>query len=455
MNALICACDAHGGGSNTLTSPPQRDGIFTLRPKRSQRESSPCSNTGFVILLAVLITASTALYAGSEAGRVTGSVTDPSEGTVAAAQVRLLSSATGTARETATDENGHYRFDPVPAGLYEVAVSAPHFAAVTRKNVTVRAGEETPVPFRLSITEVKTVVSVTESEILAGQEVVSPTVARSGDTASLLAGTPGLSLYGNGGVSSLPAIHGMEDDRVRILVDGVDLISACANHMNPPLSYIDPTNVGSIKVLAGITPVSAGGDSIGGTIAVDSRAPEFAGAGKRTLLGGEAGTFYRSNGDTFGSHLNFSIASETLSLRYAGSVSRSGDYSSAANFEAPGLAAVDKGSQGLRCLRTNHWHPALHFGNSQRLKRERRWFRSGLQWKSVPLEHAQIQARRWRSECETPEGRLLRLGRSYRRIRWWLRGHPPALVRRSLLRSSRCLRSPRPPSSSWHPPAVR
>ena len=75
----------------------------------------------------------------------------------------------------------------------------------------------------------------------------------------------------------------MADDRVRVKVDGMDLISACANHMNPPLSYIDPSSVGSISVYAGITPVSVGGDSIGGTIQVNSQAPEFAKEGQGTL----------------------------------------------------------------------------------------------------------------------------------------------------------------------------
>ena len=81
----------------------------------------------------------------------------------------------------------------------------------------------------------------------------------------------------------MPAIHGMEDDRVQIVVDGMDPISACANHMNPALSYIDPSNVGSIKVFAGITPVSVGGDSIGGTISVNSPVPEFAATGQAPL----------------------------------------------------------------------------------------------------------------------------------------------------------------------------
>ncbi len=118
---------------------------------------------------------------------------------------------------------------------------------------------------------------------------------RTSDTARLLEDQPGVSLYGAGGVSSLPVIHGMADDRVRTQVDGMDLISSCPNHMNSALSYLDPSNVGSVKVFAGITPVSVGGDSIGGTIQVDSAAPVFANAGEDTLFKGQAGAFYRSN----------------------------------------------------------------------------------------------------------------------------------------------------------------
>ncbi len=96
------------------------------------------------------------------------------------------------------------------------------------------------------------------------------------DTAKLLENTPGVSMYENGGVSRLPAIHGMADDRLKILVGGVQATSACSNHMNPPLSYVDPNNVQKIEVLSGIMPVSKGGDSIGGSILVTPRQPAFA-----------------------------------------------------------------------------------------------------------------------------------------------------------------------------------
>jgi iron complex outermembrane receptor protein len=163
--------------------------------------------------------------------------------------------------------------------------------------------------------------------------------AATSDTAGLLRDVPGVSLYGAGAVSSLPAIHGLADDRLRIKVDGMDLISACGNHMNPPLSYIDPTAVGSIKVFAGIAPVSSGGDSIGGTILVDSAAPEFARAGQGTLVKGEAGVFYRSNGNANGGNLSATIASEKLSVSYAGSTAQAGDYKAGGNFKAAGRAA--------------------------------------------------------------------------------------------------------------------
>ncbi|MBZ0090777.1 MAG: TonB-dependent receptor plug domain-containing protein [Sulfuricellaceae bacterium] len=161
----------------------------------------------------------------------------------------------------------------------------------------------------------------------------------SGDTADLLGGLPGVSLYGAGGVSSLPAIHGLADDRLRIKVDGMDLISACANHMNPPLSYIDPSNVGSVKVFAGIVPVSVGGDSLGGTIEASSPAPEFAAAGQGTLLKGRAGTFYRSNGDAKGGNVSATAASEQFSMTYRGSSVAAGNYSAANAFKPSGLAA--------------------------------------------------------------------------------------------------------------------
>ena len=169
----------------------------------------------------------------------------------------------------------------------------------------------------------------------------------SSDTANLLRSVPGVSLWGAGGVSSLPSVHGLADDRLRIQVDGMDLVSACGNHMNPPLSYIDPTRVGSVRVFAGITPVSVGGDSIGATIQVDSPAPEFALAGEGRRVQGQAGAFYRSNGDGMGLNLSATYATEQMSLRYDSSAAEADNYKAARDFKAAGPAASDKPAQWL------------------------------------------------------------------------------------------------------------
>ncbi|HBG30974.1 MAG TPA: TonB-dependent receptor, partial [Gammaproteobacteria bacterium] len=157
--------------------------------------------------------------------------------------------------------------------------------------------------------------------------------AATSDTARLLADAPGVAVNAAGGISSLLSLHGLADDRLRILVDGMSLISACPNHMNPPLSYLDPAQVESIKVWAGLTPVSVGGDAIGGTIAVESAAPEFAKDGAQRLTKGEIGGGYRSNGDAYRGHVSVTQASENISLRYDGAYAQSDNYEAGGDFK--------------------------------------------------------------------------------------------------------------------------
>jgi len=162
--------------------------------------------------------------------------------------------------------------------------------------------------------------------------------AATGDAADLLQGVPGVSLNGAGGISSLPAVHGLADDRLRIQVDGADLMPACPNHMNSPLSYADPTRIENVTVYSGITPVSVGGDSIGGSIQIKSAPPEFATPSNPFLASVLAGSFYRSNGNAVGYNLGATLAGEWLNLTFRQSDSWSENLRAAGNFKpvAPG-----------------------------------------------------------------------------------------------------------------------
>jgi iron complex outermembrane receptor protein len=211
-----------------------------------------------------------------------------------------------------------------------LAAAAQQEAALQTVTVTATPGSETPA-------------GASET---ARRDIQAARPASS-DTATLLRFLPGVSLSGAGGVSSLPSVHGLSDDRLRIQVDGMDLISACGNHMNPPLSYIDPTRVGSVRLFAGITPVSVGGDSIGATIQVESAPPAFTAPGEAPRISGEAGAFWRSNGNALGAHLEASYAREQFSLRYDGSTAQSDNYKAARGFKPAGPAASNKPTQWL------------------------------------------------------------------------------------------------------------
>lgn len=165
---------------------------------------------------------------------------------------------------------------------------------------------------------------------------IAPERARTSDTARLLTRIAGVSAYGGGGVSSLPVIRGLADDRLRTKVNGMDLVASCPNHMNAPLSTIDPTAVDSIQVFPGVTPVSVGGDSIGGSILVQSAAPAFADPG-RHLAEGDAGAFYRSNGDSWGGNLSGTYATEHLSFNYSGAYAQADNYLAGGNFKDYGF----------------------------------------------------------------------------------------------------------------------
>ncbi|ADR35121.1 TonB-dependent receptor [Sulfuricurvum kujiense DSM 16994] len=229
-------------------------------------------------------------------------------------------------------------------------------------------------------------ISVTATQTDNGSATVpdlSGLRAATSDTASLLRDVPGVSLYGAGGVSSLPVIHGLADDRLRIKVDGMDLIASCPNHMNPALSYVDPTNVDNMKVYTGVSPVSVGGDSIGGSIIAETHAPKFALPGQGNLFEGEVGAFYRSNGNAHGGNLSATYATDSLSVTYAGATAQSDNYDAGGDYRnfsvtsavnanhpadgAPKLQNLGTNEVGSTAYKTQNHTLGLAYQNSNQL----------------------------------------------------------------------------------------
>ncbi len=138
------------------------------------------------------------------------------------------------------------------------------------------------------------------------------------DTAALLEEAPGAAVIRNGPLSGIVQLRGLSDDHVNVLVNGMEITPACPNHMDPPLLEIAPSSLQSLTVLAGITPVSLGGDNIGGIVLADRKPPVFS-SDARTLWSGDLGSFYRSSDDGTGVNGNLNVAGQDWSASYNGS----------------------------------------------------------------------------------------------------------------------------------------
>lgn len=253
---------------------------------------------------------------------------------------------------------------------------------------------------------------------LAGDALKAALASRR-DTASVLGSLGGVHVQTGGGLSGLPIIHGMAGDRNRIQVDGMDFIASCPNHMNPPLSYIDPAHVGSLTVFTATSPVSAGGDSIGGSVQVQSPAPQFA-EGSNWQPSGEFGLRYHSNGNALHGDVRLALANDRWQLHYQGNHARAGNYRAASafrSFTASGraghdLATDEVGSSGYRVQQhtlglafrrgIHLWQahyalqdiPAQHYPNQRMDMLENRQYRWQLHYQASP-DWGSLEARLW------------------------------------------------------------
>lgn len=272
-----------------------------------------------VLLSALVLLLSHTAFA---AGRVHGVVQDQTGAVIPGAVVTLVDTA-GTATFSAVaDTRGQFSVEGVPPGRYDMAAASPGFETIGRM---LELTDATPdeVTLVLPIARQSAYVDVA-GRVRTGNPAQAAGRARTNDTSALLDGTPGLSLAGNGGLSGIPSLHGLGDDRVKLTINGMTLAPACSGHMNPPLSYIDPANLASITVMAGITPVSAGGDSIGGSVAVESARPAFAPTGVEVHASVSA--YARSNGGVRGGNASFSAATDRVRIGYVGAYAESDNY---------------------------------------------------------------------------------------------------------------------------------
>ena len=125
----------------------------------TQAKKSPHRISFFVIACALALTIPTAMY-GQATGTFSGTVADKSGASIPGASVTATSQTTGLARETKTDEVGHYLIPLLPVGTYTVRVDYTGFQSSETKDLNLQVDQARELDFSLAPASVSSTITV-------------------------------------------------------------------------------------------------------------------------------------------------------------------------------------------------------------------------------------------------------------------------------------------------------
>jgi hypothetical protein len=203
-------------------------------------ESSPCIVTFASRVIAAILLLGVPGLPQSFTGRIVGTVTDPSGGVVAGAEVRISNVATGLSATTRANDDGNYSVTELPRGEYEIEVSSAGFKHFVRRGIQLSIAQQARVDVRLELGSVSESVEVTaDASLLETVDSVLGKVVENKriidlplntrNVYSLLYLTPGVTgsvstTYGTGF-----GINGARNSMLDILVDGVSTAHPTVN----------------------------------------------------------------------------------------------------------------------------------------------------------------------------------------------------------------------------------
>ncbi len=231
----------------------------------------------FVILIVFIIGFS---YAKPKA-TIRGRVSDQEGRPLAEIKVEVI----GTPIATETLSNGTFALEDPAPGKYTVLFTHPDYILVSLEiTVSEKPGKLIEVvlapknPMLLIIKEEITVTAEADSILdvsLPSHRTILPSsvIAELGaaNIAEVVEKIPGVSMVGKGGYSMVPAIRGLAEHRILLLVDGVRLTSE--RRIGASASFINLNDIDRIEVNRGPYSVFHGSGAIGGIINIVTKSP--------------------------------------------------------------------------------------------------------------------------------------------------------------------------------------
>src|SRR5690348_1192954 len=103
------------------------------------------------ILVSFVAISSTGLFAQSDRGTITGTVSDPAGAVIANAAVQARNTETGGTYPVAASSTGNYTIPQLPAGTYELSVMVPGFKTVVRPGLIIQAAQTIRVDVTMQV----------------------------------------------------------------------------------------------------------------------------------------------------------------------------------------------------------------------------------------------------------------------------------------------------------------
>ncbi len=240
-------------------------------------------------------------------GSISGMVKDSTGAVVGRARVMLISPQQALLDTTTSDPEGRFGFSEVPSGSYEIRVSRTDFGN-GRKAVTVQSGSVSEVEIELELGALSEEVTVTAE---AGQAQDIDRVAQrvnvisdelilqraTGVLAQVAEEEVGVAVQRTSPTVGAVVVRGLTE--VGVYTDGVRLTqSTQRGGINTFFNLNEPSSLRSVEILRGTNSAQYGSDSLGGTVNLISRTPEF--GADTPVLRGEVNTFFSSADLSYG-----------------------------------------------------------------------------------------------------------------------------------------------------------
>src|SRR5437764_12057559 len=209
-----------------------------------------------------------AMFAQSDRGTLTGTVTDPANAAVPAAKISLKNQETGAAFATVSTPSGNYTLASLPAGSYDLTVEAPGFKREIQAGVQVQVAQTARVDVALQVGSATESVTVTTEAPVLKTENAEVSMNVSGEKFNQLplnfgAGGTGsirswlafatLAPGVNGDLSTDQAtsVNGLPGGIFKILVEGTDVTSSNDTRWTSPVAASSVEAIADVSLHTG------------------------------------------------------------------------------------------------------------------------------------------------------------------------------------------------------------